>query len=482
MTALRERYARYQSIRMEVRERQPDSALVSEHVVQCIWYDQIALRVPLRSTNGQALRVLSPGWWNHSEGPDFRGAQIEFDGVLITGDVEIHLKHAAWQQHGHHVDSRYNDVMLLAVLESESPSVPPCTASGRPIPVVLLRGALEEDIGSIAERLTVEDYPYRADGVAGLCSSLMQTQGRGFADNLISLAGEWRMLSKARLLRERMDRVGPEQALYEAFVAACGYSSFKSQFRTIAQQFHYDRACQLGRQDPFLLETALFHLSGLLPEALPAGTDDVRHYERLHALRKEKLPGLGTLPLAWQRLGTRPNNYPERRLAGIALFLARTAAAGLLATLTDIWNETMTPLKRRQAFEALFPKPMGFWATRCSWTGKVMDRPCALLGKQRIRSIIGNVFVPAALAVAHRTDDRRLEERVLEFYGRLPGEADNKVLNVMFPRVLGHKPGLKVTFRLQQGLLQLHQDWCVANPSCHECSVLQFLGAHSGEE
>jgi hypothetical protein len=41
--------------------------------------------------------------------------------------------------------------------------------------------------------------------------------------------------------------------------------------------------------------------------------------------------------------------------------------------------------------------------------------------------------------------------------------------------MLGDAARLKLDFRTQQGLLQLHQDWCESNPSCQNCAVMQFV-------
>ena len=174
-------------------------------------------------------------------------------------------------------------------------------------------------------------------------------------------------------------------------------------------------------------------------------------------------------------MGIRPNNNPERRLAGAAGFLAHTARAGLVESLDEIWRGEASPLERRRVFEAFFPRPLGFWATHCTWTGKKMGRPSAPIGSGRIRSIIGNVLVPAGLALARRERDRRTEERVFEFFAALPKEPDNHIIRVMGVRVFRNAKGLKLNFRRQQGLLQMYQDWCEPNPSCHNCSMLRFL-------
>ena len=468
-----EAYAEFRSRRTAVREEAP--AAVSEHVLQCVWYDQLFSETNLCTDAGRPLHILSPGWWNHGEGPDFKGAQIEFNGELRTGDVEIHLNHGGWTQHGHHLDARYNDVLLMVVLETEPPSHSPLTAAGRPIPSLLLGRFLEEDIRRIADRLLVEDYPYRVPSALGQCSELVHLQGAHTITNLLNLAGEWRMLNKARLIRERMEKAGVEQGIYESFLAACGYAHFKHHFQAIARQFHYERVRQLGRQDPLLLEAAFLQIAGLLPETLPTGTNAVPHFARLRGLRRDRLSGLRSLPLVWRRVGVRPNNNPERRLAGAARFLARTAAEGLLDALETVWRADLAPTKRRQAFEDLFPSATGFWATHYTWAGKAMKNPAALLGSGRVRCIIGNVFVPAALALARQRKDRIREETVLEFFAALPKEPENQVVKTMIPRVLGPDLDLRLNFRMQQGMLQLHQDWCSANPSCHNCSVIQFL-------
>ena len=467
-----EEYGRLRSLTDGVRET---PLAVPEYVVQCIWYDQLFAEQDLRTDHDQPLKVVSPGWWNHQAGPDFKGAQLEFDGNLRTGDVEVHLDHAAWKHHGHGLDARYDEVLLVVVLDAKPPTTPPATSKGRRLPCLLLAQYLDGDVRDIADRLAVDEYPYLRPEAFGQCSALVQTEGAAPIENFLQLAGEWRMLNKARALRERMDRAGPDQAVYEAVLTACGFSHFKHHFRAIARQLPYERARQLARQDPLLLEAAFLQIAGLLPVSLPEGTTAVPHFARLRALRRDYLGGLRSLPLTWRRVGVRPNNNPERRLAGAARFIARTAADGLTASLDAIWQSDVTPIARRRAFEGLFPNPTGFWATHCTWTGAKMQRPTAPLGPGRVRSIIGNAFIPAALALARRDRDRTKEERVYGFFAGLSKEADNQILKAMIPRIFGEARPPRLTFRLQQGLLQMYQDWCQPNPSCRACSLLRYL-------
>ena len=469
-----EEYGRFRVSRDTAREGAPEP--ISETVLQCVWYDQLFAAEGLRTGDGVNLRVLSPGWWNRSEGPDFQGAQIEFNGRLRTGDVEIHFTHGAWTQHGHHLDSRYDNVILVVVLEDVPPRKPPVSSQFDRLPTCSLSPVLEEDLLTLADRMTVDEYPFETESATGVCAAHVDAHGPEGMLRLVELAGEWRMLNKARAMRERMERVGGDQAVYEAFLSACGFSRYKQHFRAVALQFHYDRVRQLATQDALLLQAGLLQMAGLLPDALPPDTGATPHFARLRSLRSQRLSGLKSLPLKWSKTSVRPNNYPERRLAGAARFLARTAGDGLVDTLDLIWQTDLKPIELRREFEGLFPSAMGFWALHCTWTGKKMAKPTAPLGAGRVRSIIGNVFVPAALAIARQQRNRPFEERVLEFFRRLPKEPDNHVLMRMVPRMLGAEPRPRLNFRLQQGMLQLYQDWCESNPSCRNCSVLRYLG------
>ncbi|MCC6793718.1 MAG: DUF2851 family protein [Candidatus Hydrogenedentes bacterium] len=467
--AFRDAYARVMTVAREGKRA------VSEHIIQAVWYDQLFKTDALLTTEGQRVRVVSPGWWNHSEGPDFRGAQIAFGDTVRTGDIEVHLDHAAWRAHGHHLDPRYDNVLLVVVLEPKPPATLPLTSVGRPIPCLLLGNYVDESVYNLPDLAEPGNGEVDATLGRGYCAAIAQAQGVARIRDFTMLAGEWRMLNKARAIRERMERVGIDQGLYEAFMAACGYSRYKHHFRAMAQQLPYERVVQLAKVDAFLVEAAFFQLSGLLPDTLPEGTTAVPHFARMRALRRDHLSGLRSLPLTWKRVGVRPNNYPERRLSGAARFLARTSREGLWKALELVWRSNANVKARCAAFEELFPQAMGFWAEHCTWTGKRLAKPIATLGAARMHSIIGNVFLPAALAIARRERDRGLEEVALEFFAQMPKESENHVVARMLPRVFGDAPPKKVDFRLQQGLLQIYQDWCEPNPSCRNCPIIGHL-------
>jgi hypothetical protein len=393
--------------------------------------------------------------------------------VLLGGDVAVHRDAGGWQAHGHATDPRYNDVILHVVLRAGRKDRPARTAAGRVVPTLALAPLLGNGVAALHRAAGQDDYPAGSPQARGRCAGLIPAQGTGPLAGMLDLAGEWRMLAKARAFGERRERVGPDQALHEALFAACGYAAFKEPFLALARELPYERARQLARRDPHLLEAALLHLAGLLPAELSGAAPP--HFLRLATLRAEGLPGLRALPFAWPRGGVRPANYPERRLGGLARLIARTADTGLWESVAALWQGDRGPVARRRDFEALFPGAMGFWATHCTWLGAGLARPLAPIGAGRVRGIIGNVLVPAALADARHRRDRALEARVHAFLDALPGEPDNRVVKRMLPRLLGDAKPPRIGFRRQQGILQLHRDWCEPNPACEHCAMYRQL-------
>lgn len=466
-------YAQVRALRSVVRE---EGEPVPESVLQSLWYHQHFRNDDLHSVEGHRIEVLSPGWWNKEGGPDFRNAQIRFNGTLVTGDVEIHYATADWHAHRHSEDPAYADVILHVVFDHE-PGIPSAhVQGGKSVPTLVLKHYLLEDIHKTGERFSIEEQCSIEAPRPGKCAAVLTEKNAEPLVRFLQFAGEWRLLNKARNFEERMKYVGVDQAIYEGFMGACGYAHFKAQFQTIARFLPFERAQQLAAQDPFLLEAALFQLAGLLPSEDGARGDIPHHLQRLLTLQRRHLPTLRSLGMRWDRRGVRPQNTPERRLAAAALFITRLGSSGFWDTLYRLWHEPRTPLQYRRAFEQLFPKPVGYWATHTGWFQAPLPKPVALLSLEgRARSIIGNIFLPASLAVARMQRDRALEEKVYRTFVAMPAEPDNRIVRAMVPRLLMERGGVRLDFRLQQGLLQLHEDWCEHNPSCHNCLVLRYV-------
>lgn len=61
------------------------------------------------------IRINDFGKINKLQGPDFKGAEVFYNGINHCGSIELHVNSSDWNLHGHQLDERYNQVVLHVV-------------------------------------------------------------------------------------------------------------------------------------------------------------------------------------------------------------------------------------------------------------------------------------------------------------------------------------------------------------------------------
>lgn len=114
---------------------------MKEDVIQQFWKSKLALGKALKTTQNNAIVIRNFGELNHGQGPDFSAAEIEIDGVLHHGSVEIHVDSKEWFEHHHETDEKYQSVVLHVVWKN---SMDVFDLSGRFLPVLELNQFFNE--------------------------------------------------------------------------------------------------------------------------------------------------------------------------------------------------------------------------------------------------------------------------------------------------------------------------------------------------
>ena len=126
-----------------------------EQLLHYIWKHKIFPLRRLETTDGLSVEVIDPGLHNGDAGPDFFNAKVRIGGTMWVGNIEIHDRSSDWYTHGHHRDSRYDNVILhiAATVDSEVR-----TSNGNTLPQMRLE--VPPGVSSNYERLLHEDrYP-----------------------------------------------------------------------------------------------------------------------------------------------------------------------------------------------------------------------------------------------------------------------------------------------------------------------------------
>ncbi|MBI4504850.1 MAG: DUF2851 family protein [Chloroflexi bacterium] len=346
-----------------------------ERALAALWEGQELVDLPLRTIDGQALEVVSPGHRAPGGGPDFRDAVLRADdGALWQGDVELHGRAADWRAHGHDRDASYDGVVAHLVLDTAG--APARRRDGSAIPTIVLGPHLPPP-GS--QRATIA-RPCRAHRGAAL--------DRGLAAlSLERLEGKAQALAAAG--------APAEPALYGALLAALGHPHNRGAYAALAARLPLDALRPLAAlalpARIWQLEARLLGAAGLLPAPTSLPRPDAA---RARAMRR-----LAVLhpPLAWRTAGLRPANRPARRLVGAAHVLGRALPAGLAAYLTAPLALATAAARWRALLARLaVVDQTGFWAERTA-LGRPLRRPLpALVGPARAAALVLDVVLPWA--------------------------------------------------------------------------------------
>lgn len=475
----------------------------SEKLVQAIWANQLLRTEGLRLADGRPVRVLDPGRWNGSAGPDFRDARLLIGAEETTGDVEVHVRASEWRAHRHEADIDYNRVALHLVLEIDDSAACDRLHNGSTIPRLEIEPYLFPDLETIRRSMSPDDYLYEGPRGLGKCYETMAGAPDEIVIGFLDRAGDERLNGKVRRLAEQAAACGGdlEQVFHQAFLTALGGGAGKTLYYLLAKRAPRCEMDDYARELPpaergAAFESLLLHVAGLVPpdvEMEEAPDDAKRHADRLRAIWTRFEPYWSDRRIAptrrWYK-GIRPQNFPTRRLAAVAGVLWRSLSSGV-EPLADLEGRVRRRLDELRAvrpgkripravkdivewFESSGPDR--FWETHYSFAAKPAPRAMALIGESTARSLALNAAAPALALLARERADPELGEAARRLYAAFPPLQPNYITEFMTRRLFGEggrAKGLLTTERRMQGLFQIFHSCC--NGEDKHCDACHYL-------
>ena len=370
----------------EVRETAGRYFPYTERHLHALWFDDSLRPQKLKTSRGEPVAVENPGRWNLEAGPDFRGAVLLIgrEKRRVAGDAEIHIFSNDWKNHGHHTDPLYTNVRFHITWF-------PGTADESLFPPGTVHISVCDRCTTDLESIDLTAYPYSEPRASK--TSALATRSAEMQRSCLESAGEERLRQKTLRLAWLMQQRGEAQALYEETAAALGYKHNKGPFRRLSQRLPLESLAQYGA-DWKTVYAVLLGLSGLLPKQPgarwpQASKTELRSLWDLWWREEHKWEEVEPLTRAdWNFSGLRPLNHPVRRLCALAQWIAD----GVFQTL----EKTTRP--NAAGFQCL---EKCFWTEHVGWTGK--EKKAELVGKDRLKAIELNVFVPYRLAKGDET-------------------------------------------------------------------------------
>lgn len=456
------RYDATDDASVTVTVHEPDrTPKVPEALVQALWRDQHFDRKELTTTAGAPITVLDPGRQNTDSGPDFIDAHLRIGSMTWRGAIEVHLTSGAWFAHEHHLDPRYNSVVLHVTLQADAWTGGLLREDETLLPEIVLAPRLDTPLRTLLFR-----YHTESDHDLLCAPHWPDVPDAQRADWLAHLARE-RLAAKKEQLAQRYLRCPDlDQLFYERLFAGLGYAKNDAAMETLARRLPLDTARAID--DPVDREALFFGLAGLLPgpgDLLESDRATADYVVDLHKRFRRLNTQLEIPPMEraqWTFFRLRPANFPTLRIAqGVALF----ATKGLLhqepvARLIEavISSDPVAALRT-----ALAARPHDFWRTHLRLAKSTKPRDPAL-GRARIDTLIANAVLPTLLLAAEQESRPDLAERAFDVLRALPAKRDSVLRRF---RDLGTRP--QSAFEAQ-GLHQLYRRYCQAG-RCLSCAI-----------
>ena len=454
----------------------PDLDKIDEAFVQKLWFEQRFFNTNMETIDRRPIRVLKPGIWNYEEGPDFMHAEIEIDGKLQVGDVEIHVRSSEWYAHKHHLNSRYNRVILHAVFFNDDFNLRTRLQNNKRVPTLELLKWVAVDTGDLYD----DTKDTTTDGLCRITGKQLNIEAlKGVFESL----GRERFLEKTesmRLLRTRLDF---EQLLYEGIMEALGYERNSKALRELAQHVPF---ADFDQKSELEIQAMLFGVAGLLPSQrekppLPEVTDDpsIVALEKLWRVSEyAELPSRMT-EARWSFTG-RPFNHPTRRIAAMSQLIHHCQGSLMMyflptcekAATADTLKSLRTIEKELRSLLTL--EPTGYWETHSNFGTD--SSKAGLIGNNRAVDIIINKILPVAYIWAVEAGSQQLQEAVLRLYNVGSKSTGNKIIRKVDEQIFTTEAQqmrhLKPTAKIEQGIIRLHKNYC-ADWLCDLCPILE---------
>jgi len=361
------------------------------------------------------LRGIFHGRLNTIEGPDFESAEFQLDGKIYRGDIEIHVRSGDWQAHGHHMDPKYNQVILHLVLEEASDPV----------------------LNSLGQKVPTFSFsrfpPYKIQGAAAMCTPKIRP-----SDSLLSRLAFARFVHNGRALVNRMSCSNRDQILYQQLLYLIGKPRNTLPFFRLAEAIQWRDIVSLRKRYHISVQGWFYifrRLAGLI------GCDPSYPEERLLSSRSFQSK-------VWSNAGQRPFNRPASRLYGLAFFISRLPSESLHLSWHDILSQRLPVSATIDNLVRLHITP-----GKSGW------------GKGQVLEVAGNIILPYFYFESINAGSNGFADYLAELFFSLPRANEYGCLR-KFSTVY-HK---EFSFYRDQAYLHLQNHFCTTG-NCNICPL-----------
>lgn len=416
---------------------------MQEDFLHYIWQHKKMSVAHLKTTQHEALEIVSVGQHNTNSGPDFFNAQLKIADQLWAGNVEVHVKSSDWFVHNHETDQAYDNVILHVVWEHDTEIF---RKNNSIVPTLELK--------EVVDKMVLLNY-----------SKLLSAKDKwinceaDFAEVAPFVIESW----LERLYIERLERKSEtiekllqdsknnwEAVLFKMLAKNFGLKVNGEAFFSMANAVDFQIIRKL-QNNQSTLEALFFGLTGLLDQDIQEPYFLVLQKEYRYLKRKYNLHDTEVVPIQFFRL--RPQNFPTIRLSQLAT---------LYHLHSSLFSQIMEISSLKNIYKLFQVSTSVFWETHYSF-GKVSKPSNKKITKAFVDLLIINTIIPLKFAYA-RHQGKDVNDFLLELIQQIPSEKNSIVSAFNKIKKVSH------TAMQSQALIQLKTTYCDKN-KCLQCAV-----------
>jgi hypothetical protein len=404
---------------------------MTERYLHYLWQNKLLPFHQMTLISGEQFSVVYVGDYNETEsGPDFFNAQINIDGILWSGNVELHIRSSDWYRHGHQSDAAYDNVILHVVYQHDKE----VAQNGRQLPVLELRSVISREHYSNYLNFFKRRNPI-------LCASQIAQLDRIHLIGMQDRALFMRFSRKTEFLNEFSGE--PSEALYLLLARAMGSKVNQLPFEELARRvpFKMIRKIREKNRQKILLRVGGFEIPETPTELLQSSEA---------FLRQQETGGYVNFH-SWKYGGVRPGAAPDLRIRQFA------------ALIEKIDPELFLAIAQREDLRSFLHSHFTFGKGTFE-----IHHHLKRLSSEFIDQIIINAIVPFLWWFGQLKCDEQLVELAIDLLSRIPAERNSiisKWKNVGVPVENAYE---------SQAMLEIFNEFC-SRKKCLSCGIGKTL-------
>lgn len=477
-----------------------------EDIIYKIWEEK-RFNLPLKTSEGLPVDIMDTGVRNNEvAGPDYQHARIKIGNITFTGDVEIDTVPSDWKSHGHNINERYNKVILHVVLSNDSSNHFVITQSGRKVPTISIENYLSTPIKENISKDLVE-ISHSSElkmPCKGLTDQLLRKDKLQFVKNLglvrfkkkcendIERLKELILLKQLKIKEPKVyhdfhkevssrtfnqsefeQKQIWETLLYEQIFEALGYSKNKDSMLKLSRYAEIDNINKIENLNSEIIESILFHISGLFPEVTEIADERTSEYIRScidiwNTVKMNFDSGIMNKS-EWNFFKLRPQNFPTLRIAAGARILKKLTTADLFNNLVKIFEQYSDTNKIiNKLRNTIIIKGDGYWANYYTFNKPSKNKLNYFIGIGRADEIVINIVLPLFSVYFEMINQKEISKKVLNVFLNYYQKESNHLVDQVNEN-LGFK-NEKYRSVYYQGMIELFRNYCIKD-KCLQCEI-----------